>query len=299
MVLGNVARFPWVIVGCGYTGQQLARRLVEAGASVIGVRRSIEQLKSLGEELGTRFTIRRAVPAPQLLSADWLPEQSIVVDSVPPSGEGNRAYGDYERELVATVVRSRVRSAVYLSSTGVYPGGKGEWFDETTMAAPLSTRGAARLACETAFREAAQEDGLAATVLRIPGIYGPNRGIFSRLQSGTFRLIGDGTTHVSRIHVHDLTSAIIAAGLAADGSNIFTVADDEPCPSGTIVEAAIAEFGLPVPARVSVSDVSADIAAMVTANRKISNRSMKAILQVVLKYPTWREGMRSVVKRLC
>ncbi len=288
----HLPRFPWVIFGCGYTGQWLARRLVEGGANVIAVRRSTAALAALAKQLGSRFAIRRAEISDGF-SADWIPKQSIVIDSVPPNRDAQN-HGDYERALVTAASAAGAQTIVYLSSTGVYPRGTGDWFDGATPPAPLSSRGEVRLACESAFREVAKQQGIKAITLRIPGIYGPNRGIFSRLRSGTFRRIGPGNTSVSRIHVQDLASAIIASGLRANDSSIYTVADDEPCPSRTIVEAAIADFGVPVPVEVPIEQVSPDIAAMVTANRKISNRAMKTELRVALAFPTWREGMRAI-----
>jgi nucleoside-diphosphate-sugar epimerase len=62
-------------------------------------------------------------------------------------------------------------------------------------------------------------------VLRAAGIYGPGRGLLERIRAGSYRIVGDGSAHVSRIHVIDLVDAIIRAG-ATTFAGPINVADD-------------------------------------------------------------------------
>ena len=91
---------------------------------------------------------------------------------------------------------------------------------------------------------------------------------------------------MSRVHVDDLASAIIAAG-ESDVSGAVNVADDDPSPIAQVADAIAAKLGVASPVRTPVEQVSAEVAAMLTADRKIDNARMKA-MGVVLRHPSWR-----------
>ncbi|RMH43224.1 MAG: NAD-dependent epimerase/dehydratase family protein [Deltaproteobacteria bacterium] len=279
----------WTVVGAGYTGARLARRLVAGGSRVVVTRRERDAARSVAAPLGPAA---RAV-AVDLAEAGGLAnaiEPGAVVAMLAPPGP---ASPEAERRAVAVAAAAGAARIVYVSSTGVYPpSADGAWMDEDTPPAPASERGRLRLAAETAVLDAAAEAGVDAVALRAAGIYGPGRGIAARLAAGTYRIVGDGDTFVCRIHVDDLVSAIVAAGtIARLPRRIYNVCDDEPAPSAVVAAEVARRLGVPPPPRVPVGEVDPTIAAMLTANRRVSNRRLKRELGVALRYPTWREGM--------
>lgn len=309
----ELARHPWVIVGCGYTGTRLARRLLAAGASVWATRRTPEATRALAPELGAGdpgvaagrlaalpldlATLAAAVSvradaAEQQQLAAWLPRGAILVVTAPPvSGDTSG-----ERHLVACASAAGARRLVYVSSTGVYPPGDGSWTDEDVPVGPASDQGKARLAAERALLDDARARGLEAVSLRAAGIYGPGRGVPTRLHRGNYRIIGDGDTYVSRIHVDDLVTVIVAAAMAPSLPRaVYNVADDEPETSRAYADAVADILGVPRPPSVPASAVDPWIAAMMRANRRIDNRRIKQELGVELAYPTWREGLAQVM----
>ncbi|HTM19024.1 MAG TPA: NAD-dependent epimerase/dehydratase family protein [Kofleriaceae bacterium] len=266
---------PWVIIGFGYTGRHLASRLVGMGARVIAVRRG-------DSEAMAGVEARRADLAEPATLADLVPDGAIVVHAAPPD---EARPGQGERNLVAAA-RGAAR-IVYVSSTGVYPPGDGGWVDEDSPVA----EGGARLAAERALLEGAAAASIVAVALRASGIYGPGRGVVARMRAGTYRVVG-GDTWVNRIHVHDLVSAIIAAGtVAALPRRIYTVADDLPVTGAAYAAEVAAALGLPPPPVVALDAVDARTAAMLGANRRISNRRLVRELGLVLRYPTFRESL--------
>jgi nucleoside-diphosphate-sugar epimerase len=189
---------------------------------------------------------------------------------------------------IATLVAAAQRASkiIYVSSTGVYAPANGEWVDEQFQIAPTTGSGKARVAAEAALAEAK----LPVVILRAAGIHGPGRKMADRIREGTQRVIGDGSSHVSRIHVVDLVAAIIAAG-TRDVTGVFNIADDDPAPLGEVADAFAAKLGMPPPPRVPASSVSPEVAGMLTANRRIANRRMKDELGVELRYKSWRDGL--------
>jgi len=274
----------WWIAGAGYTGMRLATRLAEAGARVIATRRNVAALTGLDDTIECRAV---DLGDPETL-AGAIPAGAVVVDLAPPAPTGTAA----EHNLAAAAAAAGAARVVYVSSTGVYGAADGRWVDEDEPTVPLGPRGGSRLEAERALLAAARERDLEAVSLRVAGIYGPGRGVVARMRAGSYRIIGAGDTFVSRVHVYDLCSAIIAAGVVSPlPRSVYNVADDEPTTS-TEYAAAVAEaLDLDLPPRVPESEVSTSVAAMLGANRRVSNARLKAELGVELRYPGWRDSL--------
>lgn len=265
--------------------------LAQQSARVVAIRRNPAALDGLDEAVEcVAVDIEDEAARPALVAA--IPRGAVVVDSVPPGDRDHLG----ERNLVAAASEAGAARLVYLSSTGVYGRADGGWVDEETPVDPLGPRGAQRLDAETAALDAATQTGLEAVALRIAGIYGPGRGVVARMRAGTYRIIGDGDTYVSRIHVHDLCTTIIAAGLVSPlPRRIYTVADDEPTTSREYADAVAQAIGSPPAPAVPLAEVSTSVAAMLSADRRVSNRRIKDELGVRLRYPSWREGLADEV----
>jgi nucleoside-diphosphate-sugar epimerase len=296
----DLARRPWAIIGCGYTGTRLARRLLAAGASVHATRRTPDATRALLAELGdlpggrlATLPLDLAVDAAESGQlATWLPTGAFIVDAAPP------VLGDTsgEAHLIACARARDARRIVYVSSTGVYPPGDGSWTDEDAPVGPASDQGQARLAAERTILDAARSSSIEAVALRAAGIYGPGRGVPTRLHQGTYRIIGEGDTFVSRIHVDDLVAIILAAATVPSlPRDVYNVADDEPETSRAYAFAVADILGVPRPPSVPASAVDPWISAMMRANRRIANQRLKQELGVALAYPTWREGLAQVM----
>lgn len=256
-------------------------------------RRSAEDAEGIARTLsvhGRALDLERS--ADVLVAPEWLPRGAIVVDCAPPSARGP----DAERELVRSAHTAGAVRIVYISSTGVYPPGDGGWIDERSPVGPTSHHGHARLAAETVLLEECEKLGLSAVSLRAVGIYGPGRGVHTRLRAGNYRVIGAGNTFVNRLHVDDLVAAIIAAATAPTlPEPVYLVADDRPETSRTYADAVAHVIGVPRAPSVPESSVAPWIVSMLGANRRVSNARIKKHLALELSYPTWREGLVQVL----
>ena len=269
---------PWVIVGCGYTGSYLARALVGREAPLTITRRDRTAAEEMAQQLGAKGA-GVDLGDPSTLDS-VIPDGAVVVCLAPP--------GHDPAFEIATLVKAASRAAklVYVSSTGVYAPAHGEWVDETWQIAPTTTSGKARVAAESALAEAT----IPVVILRVAGIHGPGRKMADRIREGTHRVIGDGSSHVSRIHIIDLVAAIVLAG-TKPVTGVINIADDDPAPIGEVADAFAAKLGVPLSPRVSADSVSPEVAGMLMANRRIANQRMKAELGVELRYKSWRDGL--------
>ncbi|HUQ07924.1 MAG TPA: NAD-dependent epimerase/dehydratase family protein [Kofleriaceae bacterium] len=255
----------WVIIGAGYTGGRVVDALRARGDDVVATRRREGfDLATVGVD-DVAAVVRGA---------------SVVVLTAPPSD----ANGAAEVRLAEAAAREGVARIVYISSTGVYAAAAGALVDESWPIEPRTASGRARLAAENALAAGA----VPCVRLRAAGIYGPDRGVLARLRAGTYRIIGDGTTYVSRVHVEDLAAAVILAGDAAAPSPVYNVADDDPCSSLELATAACAALGVAMPPLVPLDQVDADVAGMFTADRRIDNGRLARELGWRPRYPSWR-----------
>lgn len=263
----------WLIVGAGYTGGSLARRLVERGDAVVATHRpssAAEPAPGIAE-----LALDLDGPLPELPAAEF------VVLCAPPG----KPAGAREARLIAEL--RGCRRFLYVSSTGVYGPGGGQWIDESHPLRPESESERARAAAEDAVRASCEGRGLPWTSLRAAGIYGPGRSLVDRLRRGEARVFGDGSAHISRIHVFDLVSAVLAAAdRGVDGP--VNCGDDDPAPFGQVLDAAAALLGLPPPPRVDPETLAATTRALVMGNRRVANRRLREELGVALRYPSWR-----------
>jgi nucleoside-diphosphate-sugar epimerase len=279
---------PWLLVGCGYTGTRLARRLLAAGARVRATRRTAEAAERTASDLGPEADVRVADLVREASVADLVPSEALIVHTAPPSSPP----GAGEEILISAAAAARARRLVYVSSSGVYGRGTGDWIDEEAPVAPTGPIGARRLEAETALLASARRAGVEAVSLRAAAIYGPQRGSHVSIAAGTHR-VPDTAGFVSRIHVDDLVTAIVTAALAPSLPHaIYNVADDEPTLARGYADDLAAALGVPAPPTVAPDQSSAAARELLGGDRRVSNRRLIAELGVELAYPTWREGLR-------
>ena len=215
-----------------------------------------------------------------------------IVDSVPPvRGGGDPATG--VRNLVSVSKDKQIKRIIYLSTTGVFEIRDGSVVTEETPPAPWNPQGQARLTSENAYRES----GIPFTALRLPAIYGFDRGLVFSIRNGTYRIVGDGSSWSNRIHVEDLARVIVAALGVAALPPVLCVSDDEPSQAIDVARYVCEREGLPLPGYVSADEVLKSGGFTMLSNQRVQNDLMKKVLGVNLLYPSYREGFYPPTKR--
>lgn len=207
-----------------------------------------------------------------------LPEGCLVLHSVPLVEEAGKL-SDPTPQLLRPLdgLASRV---VYLSTTSVY-GAQAE-VDARTQPAPRTARERLRVAAE----EAVKAGRWSWMILRPAAIYGPGRGIQVSLPRGEFKLAGDGSNWVSRIHVDDLAELACAA-LLSDAEGAWPVADFEPARSRDVA-AFVAEL---TGSKLPESSPAAHLHSTRQANRRVDGTEVLKLLGVTLQFPSYRIGI--------
>lgn len=288
-----------IILGCGYTGKRLARMLAGRGVRVRGTTRDAARAGAI-RKAGAEPVILDTAKAVSLERlADGV---DVVFDMIPPrriaeggGGAGEERFEDDTPALIRACAGARIEKFVYLGSTGVYGVVEGEWIDEDTPVNPGSPRARARQAAEQALLAAWSRDGFPAVIVRAPGIYGPGRTLAHRIQRGAYRVPGDGGNFLNRIHVEDLAQVLLAAALRGRPGRIYLATDDRPERARVLADFCADLLGLPPPPSVGAAEAARAMGesnlAMLQGDKRLSNRRIREELGVVLRYPTYREGI--------
>ncbi|MBX7458833.1 SDR family NAD(P)-dependent oxidoreductase [Qipengyuania sp. 1NDH17] len=254
------------IFGLGYTAGRFAQAMRARGW----------QVDATGSAGNVDFADREAV-------VQALGEAGHVLSSVPPDRESGL-------DPVLDAYREDMGEAWfgYLSSTGVYGDAAGAWVDEHSP-----TGGGRRTARSEADEKWLE---LGARVFRLPGIYGPGRSIFERLEAGKAHRIDLPGQVFSRVHVDDIVSGLVAAIASDAPPGAYNLSDDFPASQNAVVEEAARLTGVEPPPLKTLeeADLSPMARGFYAENRRVANGKAKRVLGWEPRYPTYREGLAAI-----
>lgn len=211
--------------------------------------------------------------------------------SVPPDDVGDPVLDEHAADLA--VLAPQLRWAGYLSTTGVYGDRGGGWVDESGALMPANARGWRRVTAEAGWFTLHQESGLPLHIFRLAGIYGPGRSPLDQLRAGTAHRIDKPGQYFSRIHVEDLARVLMASMRRPNPGRVYNVCDDEPAHPADVVAHAAKLLGMEPPPLVpfATAQLSEMARSFYAENKRVQNHRIKDELSVVLRYPTYREGL--------
>ena len=264
-----------LIIGCGYVGTPLAQALAKAGHDVHGIRRTIFNAEGI-----TPHTLDitdpnefNSLPA----DFDWIIN---TVSSARGDTETHRAvFVDGTKNLLNWLGDSSAR-LLFTSSTSVYPQTDGGWVDEDSHAnGPVLREAEAMLLNAPA----------PATILRVAGIYGPERGfLYRQFLKDEAVLTEGGARWINMIHRDDVVGAVLAAMEITPG--IYNATDDEPVTQLVFFEWLAERLGKPMP-----PDGESVSRKRVATSKRVRNAKLKAA-GWRLRFPTFREGYEFLIR---
>ncbi len=274
--------------GLGYTAQALARRLADQGWEVRGTTRSPDKAARLAAKGYRTWLFDRGGPLDT--PAEALAGVSHVLTSIAPDETGDPVLSQHATDLAAVPT---LRWAGYLGTTAVYGDRQGGWVDEETPLEPTLARGDRRARAEAAW----QASGLPVHIFRLAGIYGPGRNAFTNLGDGTARRIVKPGQVFSRIHVEDIATVLQTSMANPRPGRTYNVCDDEPAPPQDVVAYAARLLGIEPPPEQAyeTAQLSPMARTFYKDNRRVRNARIKDGLGVRLAYPTYREGLQSLL----
>ena len=188
-----------LIAGCGDIGSRMATQLLANDWQVYGLRRSIERLPAgvigvagdlFSEQCPAQWPsgeIDYVVYSAAATEHDEAGYQAAYVDGLKHTLSWLKQHGQKPKRLL------------FVSSSSVFAQKDGEWIDETSPAQATNYSGRIMLDAE----QVALNSGIAASVVRLTGIYGPGREwMLGQVRKG-YRVAIDPPMYGNRIHADD------------------------------------------------------------------------------------------------
>lgn len=218
----------------------------------------------------------------------------IVLHFAPPQNAGTKDVRT--RHLLAALSRGTLpRQLIYISTSGVYGDCGGARVNETHRLHPQSARAQRRVDAETQIRAWARENGVKASILRVPGIYAEDRLPRERLQAGMPAIRADEDSYTNHIHANDLARVVVSALRRARTNRVYHASDDGEMKMGDYFDAIADAYHLPHPPRISRAEAQRSLPesllSFMNESRRLTNDRMKLELQVRLQYPTVRHAL--------
>ncbi|MEA5580787.1 SDR family oxidoreductase [Nodularia harveyana UHCC-0300] len=233
------------IIGCGYVGCAVAELWQQKMTFMItATTTSPERVPTL-EKVAQKVVVTTGNDREKLKSV--LQNQDIVLLSV--GAKGSNLYEETYLKTAQTLAEilpdiPSIKQLIYTGSYSVYGDFKGTGVDEETLAQPRNEHGKILQATENVLL-AASTERLRVCILRLGGIYGPNRElmkIFSRVP-GTTRP-GTGEDIANWIHLDDIVSAIEFVRLN-HLQGIYNLVDDASLTSRELLDSLMEKYDLP------------------------------------------------------
>lgn len=279
----------FLFLGYGYTAAALARLLRADGRALKASARTPESAAAL----------EREGVAPVMWSSAGLARGAFdgvdsILISTPPTRRACPALAAAGESIAERV--GAIRWIGYLSSNGVYGDYGGAWVDEDSALRPTTERARERIAAEAAWAAFGVEWAVPVKIFRLPGIYGPGRSALDSVREKRAKRIVKPGQVFNRMHVDDIAAALMASLEKPGAGELFNLSDDEPAPPEDVVEYACSLIGVEPPPAVAFEEAAlSEMARSFYAdNKRVSNRRMKEALGVVLRYPTYREGLKAI-----
>ena len=302
----------------GALGKQLVPMLVAEGHEVTGMTRTAAK-QDLVRELGARPVVADALDPEAVAQAVAAGEPEVVIHELTAIdvssfrrsidkmfAQTNRLRTQGTAHLLAAAHAVGARRFIAQSFAG-WPfersGGTIKAEEEPLEQNPPKTISETLTAIKYVERVVTEADGIEGLALRYGGFYGPGTSLavdpdgeqIEMISKRRWPIVGNGAGILSLVHIQDAAAATVAA-LDHGEAGVYNVVDDEPAPMSVVIPEIAKVIGAEPPRRIprwlGRLIAGEGMTMMMTEVRGASNAKAKRDLGWVLRYPSWRLGIR-------
>ncbi|MEZ6125833.1 MAG: NAD-dependent epimerase/dehydratase family protein [Planctomycetaceae bacterium] len=294
-----------LIAGCGYLGRRVAQVWRSRELNVSVITRSAERAAEFCGQGLNPVVLDLAAP-----DADWerSPKRLPAADVVLWAVGFDRSAGSHREQIWLNGLQWFIRHLttppkrlIYISSTGVYGDASGESIDESTIPAPVTESGQCCLKAEDLVRREIRQisSSTQVTILRMAGIYGPNR-LLRRIDDLNRRtpLPGNPDHWLNLIHVDDAVRVVDSVAHAVDVPDLINVVSSQTVTRRKYYHllANLASTPAPVFAEATAAPPAATSSRQSSGHRRIISRCAET-LAPLLQFDSCEEGLRDAFAR--
>jgi nucleoside-diphosphate-sugar epimerase len=199
-----------LLIGTGYVGENILSSWERENDSFTAITTTESKLKKINSYKSTQEALLLKINQDSDLS-ELIEDFDALIITIAPTKKASFEETYLETSQVITNAIKERKKPLYLlytSSTSVYGDQEGKITDERALRKPASEN--AKILCEAEDRYlSASSKYNDVCVLRLGGIYGPNRTLDSRaLKMSKKEFPGNGNEFTNNIHLNDITKAI-------------------------------------------------------------------------------------------
>ncbi len=212
-----------------------------------------------------------------------------ILVSIPPQKNNDIVLKNFKKYLII----SKFKKLIYLSATSVYGNHNGKWVYENSKLKGNTKFGKSRKIVEKNWIEFKKKNNRDINILRVSGIYSKESNVLKKILKKNIYV--KETKYFSRIRVEDLANIIKKTFYSKKKSLILNASDDKPSTNLEVAKFAANLLKIKFLQPVSINNFKNKmIKEFYKDSKKVSNRNMKNNLNLKLKYPTYKEGLRNI-----
>ena len=222
-------------------------------------------------------------------------DADYILVSIPPIEGEDLVINNFKGVLKKT----KSKWITYLSATSVYGNHNGEWVNEKSKTKPTSINGTSRLKVENEWFKLSEENNLPLQIFRLSGIYSIQNNILKRLIAGQINVIKKENHFFSRIHVEDIANILFNSLNKFKRNEIYNIPDDKPAP-----QEEVAIYGSKLLKINSLRFFQTDsledgmLKDFYRDSKKVENKKVKEFFNYKFTYPTYKEGLDSILNKI-
>jgi nucleoside-diphosphate-sugar epimerase len=222
-----------LILGYGYCGYYLAQELLKHDQHVTALSRhlppelQLPQLRHLNHDLNQPF--------------NWTKSNTIIYYLIPPPSQGEK--DTFLRQFLGQSM-IKAKKVIYFGSSAVYGNHQGNWVNEQSTCFIDNSRQLRRLDAEQQWLNYCNPNSIQPIILRIAGIYGPQRLPIEAAKAQTPIIEGDKTPYTNHIYVKDLAAIAYLLAKCQTPYSLYNIADGDPQPMGTLQQLVAQSLGI-------------------------------------------------------
>lgn len=279
------------IVGCGYLGERVAKKLSSRESDIHVLTRQPERQ--------ARFT----ASGWHAHLGDWLDPKSLVslpavdtlliavthraVEGIEPTQTHVQGLKNLWQALPSTTTLR----VIYISTTGVFSQDDGQWVDEKSPCEPSRPGGLAALHAEQWLTQNVTAHNL--TILRMAGLYGPDRIPNAERMRLKMSLANADDSFLNLIHIDDAVGFCLEAIEHPHPESLYLVADGSPIPRREYYQFLVDLLQISDHEGPSTPPAATPTARRSESNKRINTALLHRDFSYRCRYSDYRDGVRA------
>ena len=219
----------------------------------------------------------------------YLKNADYILISIPPQAKKDLVLKKFGKILK----KSNFKKLIYLSATSVYGNHDGKWVNENSKLKGNTLFGLARKIADREWTNFRKKSGLDINILRVSGIYSRENNVLKKILKTNIYV--KEKKYFSRIRVEDLALIIKKMFYSSKKSMTLNASDDKPSTNIEVANYAARLLKLKYLTAKPISKFQNKmIKEFYKDSKKVSNKKMKKQLNIRLKYPNYKQGLRNI-----